>query len=105
MIICSKTYALQDFDWDKGSRVLTAEASTLTQGGKVPLFGLVYDDSEDMGFNVYSRITNREITFVVTSTDRDANGDVAGWRLEPILVSEDGLPVWSRGLRVLVIND
>jgi hypothetical protein len=57
----------------------TAEVSDLG----IAAFGRVYDDACDTGLTLVSQRTGREVVFVVEREDRDAEGDVTLWKLEP----------------------
>lgn len=82
---------LRRFDWDRESNLLVAEASDLE------CFAIrrLYNDACDMGIAILSP-TGTEKRFNLVDTDVDGEGDVQGWRFNPV----DGI-----GPSVLVIND
>lgn len=63
-------------------------------------FGRVWDDACDEGLTIVSP-TGREIVFVVGATVRDAEGEIAEWRLEPA----DPCPADLSDLRIRLCND
>lgn len=83
---------------------LVAEASTLSEGSRKPLFGRVYDDSCDEGFSIRSERTGRIATYHVNNTLKDAEGDVTGWELTATRQTQKELPC-TKGMTVIVFND
>lgn len=81
--------SIRQFDYDRATRTFTAEVSE-TRG-----FGRVWLDSADEGLTIVGA-TGAEVVFVITSEDRDADGDVTRWTLTAI----DG-----SGFRAVVFND
>lgn len=82
---------LRQFDWDRENNVLVAEASDLN-GFRIRR---LYNDACDHGIAILSP-TGTEKRFVLTETDVDGEGEIQGWRFNPI----DGI-----GPSVLIIND
>ena len=99
-IICTLTHDLQDFDWDKRNRVLSAEASTIERGRRTALMAQVYDDACDEGFVIESHHTDRRVVFALDKIDRDNDGDIAGWWFKPAERKDAAL-----NIKVLIIND
>lgn len=52
--------------------------------------GRVYDDAADEGLTLVSHKTGQEVVFVVSSVERDAEGDIQLWNLVP--APEQGMP-------------
>ncbi|MFI5260909.1 MAG: hypothetical protein ACHQU0_03890 [Candidatus Paceibacteria bacterium] len=73
-IICSKTYAGHQFNWN--GCVGTADISDLCDGGNLELDARVYDDACDVGFYVTSQKTGRRVLFIESNVARDGEGDV-----------------------------
>lgn len=91
------TFQLSQFDFDKVSRELVGEASTIQRGGQVKLFGQVFDDACDQGLVIQSHRTGKYLTFVVDKVDQDREGEIQGWWLKPLNSMVQ--------LKVLIIND
>lgn len=79
------------FVWFADTRTYCIDMSQL--GG----FGRVYDDACDEGLTLIERHGLREVVCVVEHTDV-LNGDVKGWRLEPVR------PYNGPPFNILVIN-
>lgn len=90
----------KNFEWFPAKKLFIAEMSELPDGFR---FAQVYPDACDAGFTMLSAASGEEITFVMSSTDRDG-GEVAGWRFIPTAKSVRQFPRCS-GLSVLIIND
>ena len=87
------------FTLDRQTRTFTAEASDLGyRAGESP-FGRVYPDACDEGLTVISDRSGREVVFAIDHEERDADGDLLWWVLEP--VEGEGLA----GYRVQIFND
>lgn len=97
---CSRVWSSKHFHYNRNTRTLVSEASTIQQGRALPLFGQIYDDACDEGFAIVSRRTGREVVFVVEKIDRDDDGDIVGWWLKTAERKDAAL-----GIKVLVIND
>ena len=91
------------FGYNKAKNMYVADASELTEGGKRPLFGRVYDDACDEGFAMISE-TGREAKFAVDNEVRHADNDVTHWVLVPTADTIRKLPM-LRGATVTIFND
>ena len=72
-------HSLELFDWDKVRSTLTTEASCL-QG---QLFGRLYADSIDEGFEIHSPKTGKVLKFRLHEAHYDSDGDVTYWIFKP----------------------
>lgn len=77
------TLNTQQFDWDKQTRVLSTEMSTLDMGGTREVFCQIFNDSCDSGFTLCSHKTGRCVRMYVEHTQKDAYHDVQWWTLKP----------------------
>jgi len=73
-------HPLERFDWDKAQGHLVTEACTL-QGR---LFGRLYNDACDEGFEIHSSRTGRTVKFHLDEVHRDSDGDVTHWTFKPV---------------------
>lgn len=64
-------------------------------------FEKVYRDAEDVGITLYSPYSRRQIVYVHTGIDRDADGDITGWTFESL--GPNGRP--NNFLRLKIHND
>jgi hypothetical protein len=102
-VVCKVRHTTRGFSYNKDTKVLVGEASTVSAGDKHPLFGRVYDDAVDEGFILKSHKTGKEITFVVDKIDAK-KGEIKSWSLVPI-DRKTGRRDKSLNFKVLVFND
>lgn len=101
------TLSTKDFKFDRVSRRLTAEISSLGHGNKLNIWTQAYPDSCDEGVRVVSEHTGEEIMFVVEKIDYYGHGEdreLGGWHLVPTDESKRRVPK-CRDLKMLIIND
>ena len=89
------------FDYNPGRNIFVAEMSELPDGFR---FEQVYPDACDAGFTMVGARTGQEIVFVMDATDKDREGDVAGWRFIPTRETVRRIPSCA-GITALIIND
>ena len=75
-------HPLDRFDWDKVQGILTAELSCLSHGRF--LFGRLYNDACDEGFEIHSPKTGKVLKFYLHETHKDSDGDVTYWLFKPV---------------------
>jgi len=84
------------------TRQLSYDAATNRYVGEISStngFGRVYADACDEGLTLVSARTGVEIVFVITGTDKDAEGEIVSWTLVPAIPS-----AWGGG-SILLFND
>lgn len=89
------TYEMNRFTWDRATRTLTAEASSLAHGMSV--MSHLYDNAANVGLAIRSDRTQRVVRFSLANVRRDADQDVQAWEFLP----EDR----TLRVRVVVFND
>jgi hypothetical protein len=105
-IILTDRFALphEKFSYHKGC--LVSEASTLgymqLEAVGELMFKQIYDDACDVGIAIRGK--HHLIRFYLSSQDKDAEGDVAGWRFKPIPEDARRHPECAN-TSVLIIND
>lgn len=105
LIPCTNPISSDMFHWHKEDNTFSQEISTLQ--GNIPLFDpfrRIYDDACDAGFHLESARTGQVITFYHDTTDKDDEGDVAGWWFKVIPEHVHKNPRLAK-VRVLIIND
>lgn len=78
----------RQFTYDPATLTFSAEISE-THG-----FGRVYDDSCDDGLTVIGK-TGREVVFVVSREQRDAEGDIQSWHLLSVNPAGFAMTIWN----------
>lgn len=101
-VICNVRHSSDKF-WKKGLEY-TVEASELTEGGKTPMFGRIYDDAMDSGFLVVSTRTGKEAAFYIDRTQRDGEREVQCWILKPTPETARKIPE-AANIVITVFND
>lgn len=91
--------SLRQFDYNSANRTLVAEASDLGEHFRIRR---LYNDACDEGIAILSHHTNRIQKFVLSTVDKDSEGDVAGWWFVPAIISGDPP---CKVKKVLIIND
>jgi len=72
------------FSWDKESRMLVGEISTLQANGQGNLYGQIYDDACDVGFQIRSRRTDETVVFYLADEVRTEEQDDQVWIFLPV---------------------
>jgi hypothetical protein len=86
------------------TKMFVAERSQLTEGGRRPLDGRIYDDACDAGFVLVSNRTQMEVRFAHKEDVRDRDGDVTVSIYEAIPEDVRKDPVARSGMTVHVLN-
>ena len=96
------------FHYDPKDRTFSQEISTLEgngmAGGGQPTFHQIYQDSCDVGLTLVSAATGKEVDYVVSLTEKDAEGDVQCWHLVPTKQALRKVPE-ARGTSIVIFND
>lgn len=89
------------FNYTPETKTLCAEISDL---GKSFNFSQVFDDACDIGLAMATKDNNGLVHFAVTAEERDAEGDIQMWKLEPIFQSVLKHPS-CKGITMVLFND
>ena len=96
------TFSSSQFFWDKNTKELHQEVSSLTRGGGNSPFRA---EGNQWFVTVVSSKTGQSVNFKLIQVDKDASGeDVYGWRLVPTEESIQHVPA-CKGVRMLIVND
>lgn len=90
--VSGNLYSTLDFEWNKKSRELVAEASSL---------GNAFRISAPRSMKIKSSRTGRIINFINSAVIRDTDGDVISWDYLPIEADIKNL----KSFKVVVLND
>lgn len=101
MISYTPTFSSRSFT--VSGKTFIGEASTLTKGNTIPLYGRVYPDACDVGFRMNSFITGAEsVWYLEGETVED--GDLIQWNFLPTPESVRKFPKLA-GWKVTIFND
>lgn len=76
---------LKRFLWDKGNRLLAADASNLGPACEGNWWlRRIYPDACDVGIRIFSAKTGKSMTFYLEREERDAEGDLVAWHFRPV---------------------
>lgn len=92
------------FSWDKSRMEFSADASVLGRHGKSFTCVTDEDADADKGFVMVSEKTGSEVLWILHDTERDREGDIAGWLFRISVLSLRAHP-HLKGAVVFVIND
>lgn len=107
MMLSTPRFSTKGFTFVRETGSLVEEISTLSQGGKIQVWGQVYDDAADEGFTLVSHRTGVEVVYYLDHEEYSGQGEdreIAGWRFYPTEESKRQYPQ-CRNTSVLVIND
>ena len=91
----------RQFTYYPRDRQFVAEMSELAMGGRRRIWHQIYPDACDVGINVVSHRTGKEVTYVLAETKRSAYGDILHWVLTPVATSS----LEAADTSVLIFND
>lgn len=94
------TFPSRMFTYNKQTKNLCAEASDLVNRH----LQQIYDDACDVGFAVISDVSGNEITFYLSETKKDAEGEVTAWEYQLLPEFVRKFPECS-GMTATIFND
>ena len=98
-------YNTIQFDYNPQSKTFVADASELTQGGRLnPMFGQIYSDACDQGLILVSQRTGAEVRYVVSRTVMH-DGDLLLWELVPADRILRRKLVGAQDTKITIFND
>jgi hypothetical protein len=105
-VICDQRYSTRDFIVDHKVKRMVIEASTLAgplRDGGVK-FSRIYSDAIDSGIILVSHKTDKATVWLLDKAERDADGDITVWVLEPTTETLRKHPN-LRGWEIHILND
>lgn len=98
-------FSTRDFQYSKNDHTLTAEASTLSQGGTRPIFGALWPDlgaESQIGLVLKSHMTGKIAKFAISQQKHDSDGDLVSHELSPLSLGDIKI---TGNLKIIIFND
>jgi hypothetical protein len=98
-------FSVDDFDYDKETRMFSQDISMLAHGcDNRPVFCKIYPVSCDLGLVLINHKTGNETKWAVDGEDRDGDNEISGWRLVPTAETIRKFPRLI-AVTMLIVND